>query len=161
MNKTCGPKSGSDGASAVTKRTQEHGHEHAAGGDLAVGSWVLVECFSDKEGGMWLGKVLNSIDLGRVCKKKHVGKAHHIKGTRYGGGDWRVAVMWYERAGDDDERLPTREPPSDADIDFFSSTELRLVMLGGGGGAPAGVQGRKHLLRLPGETEANGRAWCR
>ena len=55
--------------------------------------------------------------------------------------------MWYyERAGDDDERLPIREPPSDADIDFFSSTELRLVMLGGGGGAPAEVQGRKHIL---------------
>ena len=109
---------------------------------------------------MGLGKVVNSVDLGGVCKKKHVEKAQHIKGARYDGGDWRVAVMWYERAGDDDERLAFREPPSDADIDF-SSTELRLVMLGGGGGAPAEVQGRKHLLRLPGETEAEGRAWCR
>jgi hypothetical protein len=65
--------------------------------------------------------------------------------------------MRYERAGDDDERLAFHEPPSDAGVDFFNSTELRLVMLGGGGGAPAEVQGRKHLLRLPGETEANGR----
>ena len=69
--------------------------------------------------------------------------------------------MWYERAGDDDERLAFHEPPSDAGVDFFNSTELRLVMLGGGGGAPAEVQGRKHLLRLPGETETNGRARCR
>ena len=45
--------------------------------------------------------------------------------------------MWYERAGDDDERLAFHEPPSDAGVDFFNSTELRLVMLGGGGGAPA------------------------
>ena len=69
--------------------------------------------------------------------------------------------MWYERAGDEDERLAFCEPQSDADVDFFNSTELRLVMLGGGGGAPAEVQGRKHPLRLPGETEANERAWCR
>jgi len=66
--------------------------------------------------------------------------------------------MWHGRAGDDDERLAFREPPSDADV---GSTELGLVLLGGGGGALAEVQGRKHLLRLPGETEANGRAWCR
>ena len=92
-NKTCGPKSGSDGASAVNKRTQERGHELAAGGDLAVGSWVLVECFSDKEDDMWLGKVVNSVDLGGACKKKHVRKAQHIKGTRYDGGDWRFAVV--------------------------------------------------------------------
>ena len=55
MNKTCVPKSGSDGASAVNKRAQERGHELAAGGDPAVGSWALVESFSDKEGDMWLG----------------------------------------------------------------------------------------------------------
>ena len=67
---------------------------------------------------MWLGKVVNSVDLGGACKKKHVGKAQHIKGTRYDGGDWRVAVMWYERAGDDDERVTFCEPPSDADIVF-------------------------------------------
>ena len=48
-NKKCGPKSGSDGASAVNKKTQERGHKLSAGGDLAVGSWVLVECFGDKE----------------------------------------------------------------------------------------------------------------
>ena len=54
----------------------------------------------------------------------------------------------------------TTEPPSDADVDFFNSTELRLVMLGGGGGTPVEVQGRERTLRLPGETEANGRAWC-
>ena len=110
---------------------------------------------------MWPGKVVNSVDLGGACKKKHVGKAKLIKGTRYGGGDWCVAAMWYERAGDDDERLIFREPPSDAGVDFFSSTELRLVILGGGGGAAAEVKELKHLLRLPGETEANGRAWCR
>ena len=73
-NKTCGPKSGSGGASAVNKRTQERGHELAAGGDPAVGSWALVECFS-KEDGMWLGKVLNSVDLNGACKKKRVEKA--------------------------------------------------------------------------------------
>ena len=88
---------------------------------------------------MWLGKVVNSVGLGGACKKKHVGKAQHIKGTCYDGGGWRVAVMWYERAGDDDERLAFREPPSDADVDFFNSTELRLVMLGGGGGPGGGA----------------------
>ena len=131
------------------------------GGDLAVGSWVLVECFGDKEDDMWLGEVVNSVDLGGACKRKYVGKAQHIKGTRYDGGDWRVAVVWYERTGDDDERLIFREPPSDADVDFFNSTELRVVMLGGGGGAPVEVQGRKQTLRLPGKAGANGRAWCR
>ena len=89
-----------------------------AGGDLAVGSWVLIECCSDKEGDMWLGKAVNSVDLGEACKKIRVGNAQHIKGKRYDGGDWRVAVMWYERAGDDDERLAFREPPSDDDVDF-------------------------------------------
>ena len=71
---------------------------------------------------MWLGKVVNSVDLGGACKKKkHAGKAQHIKGKRYDGGDWRVAVMWYERAGDDDERLAFCEPPSDADVDFSAA----------------------------------------
>ena len=110
---------------------------------------------------MFLGKVVNLVDLGGACKKKNAGKAQHIKGTRYDGSDWRVAVVWYERAGDDDERLTFREPPSDADVDFFNITELRLVMLGGGGGTPVEVQGQERNLRLPGETEANGRAWCR
>ena len=160
-NNTCGSKSGSDGAAAVNKRTQERGHELAVSGDLAVDSWVLVECFGNKEGDMWLGKVLNSVDLGGACKKKHVGKAQHIKGTRYDGGDWRVTVVWYERTGDDDERLTFREPPSNADVDFSNSTELSLVMLDGGGGAPVEVQGRKQTLRLPGKTEANRRAWFR
>ena len=96
----------------MNKRTQEHGHELAAGGDLAVCSGVLVECFSDKEDDMWLGKVVNSVDIGGACKRKRAGKAQHIKGTRHDGGDWRVAAMWYERAGDDDERLAYREPPT-------------------------------------------------
>ena len=81
---------------------------------------------------MWLGKVVNLVDLGGACKKRYVGKAQHIKGTRYDGGDWRVAVVWYERTGDDDERFTFREPPSDADVDYFNSTELHLIMLGGG-----------------------------
>jgi len=76
---------------------------------------------SDKEGDMWLRKVVNSVDLGGTCKKKHVGKAQHIKGRRYDGGDWRVAVTWYERAGDDDERLAFREPPKDAGVDFSTA----------------------------------------
>ena len=59
-NETYGPKSGGDGASAVNKRTQERDYALAASGDLAVCSWVLVECFGDKEDGMWLGKVVNS-----------------------------------------------------------------------------------------------------
>ena len=58
---------------------------------------------------MWLGKVVNSVDLSGACKKKNVGKAQHIKGTSYDGSDWRVAVVWHERAGDDDERLTFRE----------------------------------------------------
>jgi len=62
--KTCGPKSGNDVTSAVNKRTQKRGHELAASGDLAVGSCFLVECFDDKEDGMWLGKAVNSVDLG-------------------------------------------------------------------------------------------------
>ena len=74
-----------------------------------------------KEDGMWLGMVVNSVDLGGACKKKCVGKAEHIKGTCYDGGDWGVAVVWYERAGDDDERLTFREPPSDAAVDFSTA----------------------------------------
>jgi len=70
---------------------------------------------------MWLGKVVNSVDLGGACKKKYVGKAQHIKGTCYDGGDWRVAVVSYERAGDDDERLTFCEPPSDAGVDFSTA----------------------------------------
>jgi len=58
-----------------------------------------------KEDDMWLEKVVNSVDLGGACKRKYVGKAQHIKGTRYDGGDWRVAVVWYERAGGENERL--------------------------------------------------------
>ena len=34
-------------------------------------------------------------------------------------------------------------------------------MLGGGVGALVEVQGRERTLRLRGETEANGKAWCR
>ena len=67
---------------------------------------------------MWLGKVVNSVDHGGARKKKHAGKAQHIKGTRCDGADWRVAVMWYECAGDDDKRLAFCEPPSDAGVDF-------------------------------------------
>ena len=59
---------------------------------------------------------------------------------RYDGGDWRVAVLWYERTEDDDERLTFREPPSDSDVDFFNSTERRLVIFGGGGGGCAGAE---------------------
>ena len=43
---------------------------------------------------MWLGKVVNSVDLGGACKKKHVGKAQHIKGIRYDGGDWRASPSY-------------------------------------------------------------------
>ena len=111
-----------------------------------------------KANDMWLGKDVNSVDLGGACKKKYVEKAQHIKGARYDGGDWRVAVVWYERAGDDDERLTFRESPSDAGVEFFNSTGLCLVMLGGDGGAPVEVQGWERTLRLPGEMEANGRA---
>ena len=64
------------------------------------------------------GKVVNSADLGGAFKKKHVGKAQHIKGTRYDGSDWRVAVVWYECAGDDNERFTFRELPSGAGFDF-------------------------------------------
>ena len=92
-NKTCGPKSGSDEASPVKKKTQKRGHELAAGGDLTVGSSVLVECFGDKENDMWLGKVVNSVDLDGACKKKYVEKARHIKGTRCDRGGWCVALV--------------------------------------------------------------------
>jgi len=47
-----------------------------------------------KEDDMWLGKVVNSVDLSGACKKKYVGKAQRIKGTPFDGGDWRVAVAW-------------------------------------------------------------------
>ena len=70
---------------------------------------------------MWLGKVVNSVDLGGACKKKHIGKTRHIKGTRCNGGDWRVTAMWYERAGDDSGLLAFREPPSDAGVDFSTA----------------------------------------
>ena len=120
---------------------------------------------------MWLGKVVNSVGLGGACKKKHVGKAQHIKGTRYDGGDWRVAVMWYERAGDDDERLIFRKPPSEAGTDFFNSTELRLVMLVAvealrrrcrGGNTSCGCREKRRLPEGPGAGSERGitRVWA-
>ena len=49
-------------------------------------------------------------------------------GMRYDRDDWRVAVVWYGRVGDDEERLVFRaapEGPEDGGVDFFNSTELR------------------------------------
>ena len=67
----------------------------------------------------------------RTCADKLRLKSHSsaqpIKGARYDGEDWRVAVVWYERAGDDDERLAFREPPSDAGVYF--STALNSASL--------------------------------
>jgi|SouAtlMetagenome_1021521.scaffolds.fasta_scaffold12466_2 hypothetical protein len=83
-NKTCGPKSGSDGASAVNKRTQERGHELAAGGDLSVGSWVLVECFSYKEDDMWLGRELGRPRRGVLEEARLKGPAHQGHALRRG-----------------------------------------------------------------------------
>ena len=65
--------------------------------------------------------IINFSSCSSKFKKKRAGKAQHIKGTRYDGGDWRVAVMWYLRAGDDDERLTFREPPSNAGVDFSTA----------------------------------------
>ena len=115
---------------------------------------------------MWLEKAVNSVDLGGACKKKYVGKARHIKGARYDGGDWRVAVVWYERAGDDKERLTFREPPSDAGVDF--SAALRSASTGWmavealrwrcrGGSAPCGCQGKRRPTEGPG---AGSSGWC-
>jgi len=107
------------------------------------------------------GKVVNSVDLGGACKKKYIGKAQHIKGTRYDGGGWLVAVVWYKRAGDNDERLTFREPPSDSDVDFstvLSSASSCWVEVEAlrwrcrGGNAPCGCQGnggqRKGLVQI-------------
>ena len=65
------------------------------------------------------------------CKKKYTGRQQRIKGTRYDQGDWRVAAVWYERVGDDEERLVFRAPPEgpeEGGVDFFNSTELRHVL---------------------------------
>jgi len=97
---------------------------------------------------MWLGKVVNSFDLGGACKKKYVGKAQHIRGTRYDGGDWRVAVVWCERAGDDDERLASRRAiPTSFFSTALSSTSSCWVAVEAhrwrcrGGNATCGCQG--------------------
>ena len=119
-----------------------------------------------KEGDMWLGKVVNSVDLGGVCKNRCVGKAQHIKGTRFDGGDWRVAVVWYEHAGDNDERLTFCEPPSDADVDFstgLSSASSCWVAVEAlrwrcrGRNAPCGCQGKRRPTEGPG---AGSSGWC-
>ena len=64
-NKTCGPKSGSDGAYAVNKRTQERGHglQRVAISPLAAG-------FSSSAlatNRMTCGWVVHLVDLGGAC----------------------------------------------------------------------------------------------
>ena len=129
---------------------------------------MLVECFGDNEDKMWLGKVVATKELGSTavpkCKKKYTGRQQSIKGTRYGQGDRRVAVVWYERVGDDEERLifhAAPEGPEEGSVDFFNSTELRHVLSESGVPMTMGAEGKTCTWRLSRKAEAEGRSWCR
>ena len=58
---------------------------------LAPGKWVLVECFGDNEGEMWLGRVVATKEPDSTamlkCKREHNGRQQRIKGTRHDRDD--------------------------------------------------------------------------
>ena len=117
---------------------------------------------------MWLGKVVAIKELGSTakpkCKRKYTGRQQRIKGTRYGQGNWRIAVVWYERVGDDEERLVFRAPPEGSEeggVDFFNSTELRHVLSESDVPMAMGAEGQTCTWRLSREAVAEGRSWCR
>jgi len=119
---------------------------------LAPGKWVLVECFGDNEDSTAVPK----------CKKKYTGRQQRTKGTRYGQGVWRVAVVWYGRVGDDEERLIFRAAPEDQEeggVDFFNSTELRHVLSESDVPVAIGAEGQMCTWRLSREAGAKGRNW--
>ena len=130
---------------------------------------MFTGCFGDNEDEMWLGKVVATKEPGSTavpkCKKKYTGRQQHIKGTRYGQGDWRVAAVQYGRVGDDEERLVFRaapEGPEEGGVDFFNSTELRHVF--SESDVPTmtmGDEGKTCTWRLSMKAEAEGRSWFR
>ena len=147
-------------------RAQASGHALAK--DVAPGKWVLAECFGDNEDEMWLGKAVATKELDSTavpkCKKRHTGRQQRIKGTRYDRGDWRVAVDWYERMGDDEERLIFRAPPEGPEegaVYFFNSTELRHVLSSSDVPMAMGADGQTCTWRLSRKAGAEGRSWCR
>jgi hypothetical protein len=110
---------------------------------------------------MWLGKAVATKELGSAalpkCKKNYTGRQQRIKGTRYGQGDWRVAVVWHGRMGDNEERLVFRaapEGPEEGGLDFFKSTGLRHVLSGSDVPMAMGAEGQTCTWRLSREAEA-------
>ena len=129
---------------------------------------MFIGCFGDNEDEMWLGKVVATKELGSTavpkCKEKYTGRQQRVKGTRYDKGDWRVAVVWYERVGDDEERLIFRAAPKGPEkggVDFFNSTELRHVLSESDVPMTMGAEGQTRTWRLSRKAEAEGRSWCR
>jgi hypothetical protein len=56
--------------------------------------------------------------------RKEVKESATIDGTRYDKGDYMIAVQWYDRLSEDDERRTFVEMTPV--VSFFNSTELRL-----------------------------------
>ena len=95
----------------------------------------------------WPPKELGSTAVPK-CKRKYTGRQQRIKGTRYGQGGWRVAVVRYERVGDDEERLVFRAPPEgpeEGGVDFFNSIELRHVLSDSDVPMTMGAEGREDM----------------
>ena len=80
-------------------------------------------------------------------------------GMRYDRDDWRVAVVWYGRVGDDEERLIFRAPLEgleEGGVDFFNSTELRHVLPESDVPKTMGADGKTCTWRLSRKAEAEG-----
>lgn len=169
-NKSCRASEGGD-VGKPDERARARGHALAVG--LPVGCWVLVECFSDPEDVLWLGRTVAFTGFGGRCSKKCVknGKAY---GTMFSAGDTMVAVLWYERVPGGTQRRDFVR--GKAAIDVFNSTELRLREFGMeerglfyktvGAAAGTGAQGKvrvvsERVLRLPRADEAEAVSWCR
>jgi hypothetical protein len=120
-NKTCRCKVGSDIATREST-IKENGHTLAQ--EVEIGNWLLFEAFSDAEDELWLAKAVAFPSNPNKCVIKHTGPSRTINGTRFDGGDFKIAVQFYERSADcdDDRRTFVMGEPQ---VDILNSTELR------------------------------------
>ena len=175
-NASCRAREGGE-VCGPDKRARTRGHELAAQG-MQPGEWVLVECFGDEEGEMWLGKTMAFPDFGGKGMEKHVGGQATEFNVAFNTGDCKVAVQWYERLpdGDKDGANERREfrmgKPA---VDVINSTELRargfsmdLISTGpprrlrgaARAACAADAEGYRQW-RLPLSVEGEALTWCR
>ena len=142
-------------------------------GYLTVGTSVLVKCYSDPEGVLWLGRMVAVKDLNFRCSKK-CGTNDKAHGAMLNKGGTTVVVQWYERVPGGMERRDFAQGKHASDV--FNSTELRLrgfVMEKRGlfyktaaKTAAAGAVSKVRLIpervvRPPRADEAKAVFWCR